>query len=393
MLVDETARNDDVIDAQQWLVDRVERLIRDRDFTTAIRYLRRMVQKFCDESRQREFATYLGYLYLLIDDPEASETWLDRARDFAPEDPHLRYGLGHVAAARGKHARATLRFLEAFVEADETHDEAEFLRSAALTSLQATGTAPAVAEILLGALDRDLGNPWILDALARVYQADERWMETLETLSVLEDVVDNATDSVVVHRAPTARQLLRNQLMGRRVRPDELRRRARAINEVVRDQFEVVLDERHRRGPTELRPLRFPPALNRLLRMLEHRERAGDLVEDAQHLWARARGAEFDEMLGVERLAGAIHVLVERLHWRVPTPRTEIARIHGASLDAIGPSARLIAGRLQLEPFDRAAIKRGLDFREGQALDEVTRAMLFGEGLDDIRSGETRLGG
>ncbi len=380
-----------VIDADRWLAKRVKSLIEAQQFSEAIRYLRRLALKYPGDAHQRRFATYLGYLHLMVDDLDAAETWLKQARLLAPGDPHLCYALGHVAAARGEYALAVVEFLEAIVQGDTPHDEAEFLRSTALALAPLQGPSAPVVAMLLGALDRDLGNPWILDALARVYEADEKWMETLQTLSMLSEVLEDGHEAVIVHRAPTARQLLRNQLLGRRARPEELQRRTRAVNEAVRKQFEVVLDERHRRGPTELTPLRFPPAMSRLLRCLEWRERGVELVETAQNLWARARGVQFDEMLGAERLAAAIHVLVERLHWRVPTAQEEIARLHGASASAIPAAARVVAGKLGLELIDQTPLKASLELEQSRRLEEVTRAMMFGERLEDVR-GEIRLG-
>lgn len=391
MKIDATSSSDDVIDATRWLQHRVETLIEAQRFGEAIQYLRRLWLKLQDEQSRRRCTVYLGYLYLMDDDLDAAETWLARARQAEPESPHLCYAVGHVAAGNGEYARAAVEFLEAFARSDDPHDEAEFLRSAALALVRVIGPEAAVVGMLLGALDRDLGNPWILDALARVYEADQRWMETLQTLSVLAEVVENAADSMIVYRAPTARQLLRNQLMGRRARPEELRDRARAVNQAIREQFEVVLDERHRRGPTELTPLRFPTPMQRLIRELNRRDRGVELVETAQSLWARARGAQFEEILGSERLAAAIHVLVERLHWRVPTPGEELARVHGASQSAIPASARVVAGRLELELFDQSALNASLDFQLGRRLQRLGKALMFGERLEDICT-EIRIG-
>ncbi len=382
-----------IIDAMRWLEERVESLIAAQRFDEAIGYVRKLVIKADDEADVRRCATYLGYLYLLVSDLERSERWLRRAREIDSVDPHLAYALGHVAVGNRSHAAATMLFLEAFVEADELHDEAEFLRSAALAMMSELGPVAPVAGMLLGALDRDLGNPWILDALARVYEADQRWMESLETLSLLREAVRDAAEGVVLHRAPPARQLLRNRLMGRAARPDELQRRARAINEAVRAQIEVVLDARQRRGPTGLAPLQFPLELSRLIRILEWQDRGLELVEAAQAIWARATDEEFDEMLGTTRLAAAIHLLVERLHWRVPTPIAEVARLHGAAPGAIPAAARVVAGRLQLQCFDEMALKSTLDLEQRLQLRQLSRALLFGERLQDVRAGEIRLGG
>ncbi len=383
----------DVIDAASWLEERVESLIEAQRFEEAIRYLRMLMSKVEGQQNQRQCATYLGYLYLVDDDLKRSKRWLQRARELGGVDPHLAYALGHVAGSQGEHGRATLRFLEAFVDSENGHDEAEYLRSAALAMMQVSGPVAPAAAMLLGALDRDLGNPWILDALARVYEADQRWMESLQTLSVLATVVRDAAESVVVYRAPAARQLLRNQLMGTPARPEELQRRARAINEAVRQQFEVVLDAHQCRGPTGLAPLRFPPALSRLVRMLQWRDRGVELVESAQGLWARATDENFDEILGQARLAAAIHLLVERLHWRVPTPLAEVARLHGASESAVPAAARVVAGRLGLQLFDGTALKTTLTLSEQRRVDQLSRALLFGERLEDVRTAEFRIGG
>lgn len=391
--VEEPMLNEGIIDATEWLERRVEVLIAEQRFDEAIGYVRKLERKVGDEGERYHCAVYLGYLYLLNGDRERAKPWLMRAREFDPVDPHLAYALGHVAMARRSWALATLRFLEAFVEADDPHDEGEFLRSAALAMMRETGPGAPVVQMLLGALDRDLGNPWILDALARVYAADQRWMESLETLSMLAEVVRDAAKSVVLHRAPKARQLLRNRLMGKPARPEELQRRVREINEAVRAQFEVVLDDaRARRGPTGLAPLRFPPALSRLVRILDWRDRGVELVEMAQRLWARATDEGFDDMLGTTRLAAAIQVLVERLHWRVPTPLSDVARLHGASTGAIPAAARVVAGRLGLQLFDGMALKMSMNLAQQRQLDQLRRALLFGERLEEARTEEIRLG-
>ncbi len=384
--------DDGVIDAAAWLERRVESLIETQRFQEAIGYLRRLNLKVMDEDRRKTCGLYLGYLYLLEGDIDRSQRWLKSAAQLSGADPHVAYAFGHAAAAKRSYSEAALYFLEAFAEGDATHDEAEFLRCAALSLVQAQGPVEPVAAMLLGALDRDLGNPWILDALARVYEADERWMESLKTLSVLSKVVRRARSSVVVYRTPKLRQLLRNRLMGDPANPEELKRRAQAINEAVRRQFEVVLDDGQRRGPTGLALLHYPTALGRLLRILEWQDRSLELVEAAQTLWARATGKDFDEMLGTARLAAAIQVLVERLHWRTPTPLSEVARWHGASPAAIPAAARVVAGSLGLELFNEAALKNTLNFEDRRRLEELHRALLFGESLRELR-GEIRLGG
>lgn len=381
-----------VIDPAAWLTRRVDVLISEHRYGEAVGYVKKLTADAAGTDQEGPWSAYLGYLLLLADDFEEADRWLRRASCFDPNNPHISYALGYVALTQGDAARGVLCFLEAFVEAANGFDEAEYLRSAAVALMRRMGPVQPVQAMLLGALDRDRGNPWILDALANVYEADQQWMEGLQTLSELADVVRDAARSVVLHRAPRTRQLLRNRLMGAPAELEELRRRSQALNEAVRAQFEVVLEAHHRRGPTGLMPLRTPLELSRLLGLLEWRERAVELVEVAQGLWAQARGEGFDEILGASRLAAAIHLLVERVCWREPTPLGEVARFHGASAEAIPAAARVVAGRLGLELFDAGALKASLTLQEQRRLDQVVRALLFGEGLQDVRAGQIRLG-
>lgn len=390
---DETMKDARVIDASQWLAKRVDGLIEAQKFEEAIGYLRMLFLGTADEEERRQSATYLGYLYLLVKDLDASRTWLEKAQELATgEDPHIKYALGYVAMGEGAYGMATVHFLEAFVEATQAHDEAEFLRSAALSLMQEVGPGAPVAAMLLGALDRDVGNPWVLDALVGVYAADQRWLESLEALSILAEVVQRAAQSMVVYRAPTTSQLLRNRLIGRAAQPEELHRRAREINEGVRRQFEVVLDARQRRGATGLTPLRFPEALSRLVKVLEERPRGVELVEAAQSLWARACFEGFEEILGPMRLAAAIHLLVERLHWREPSSPSWVAAVYGESRSSLEAAARVVAGRLKLRLFDGMVLKTAPNLNGRRRLENISQALLFGEGLEETRTGVIRLG-
>lgn len=392
MTKQERAEGAQVIDPRRWLEVRVEGLIESQRHDEAIAYLRRLFEGLEEPAGRSRCATFLGYLYLLEDDLESSETWLERAREQDPDDPHLSYALGHVAMSRGAPWRAAMRFLEAFVESEEAHDAAEFLRSGALAMRACGQSAPAVS-MLLGALDRDLGNPWILDGLARVYQDDERWLESLAALKELGSVVKALASSLALRRSPSARYLLRERLIRRSVQMGDVDERARELNKKLRRQFEVVLDGRQRRGPTGLAPLKFPQALGRLLDVLGAEDRGLKLTETALGLWARASHERFGDYLGAESLAAAVHVLVERLHWRIPSTSEAIARAHGVDEDRVQPAARVVAGQLGLQLFDTRQLYRELTPEERSRFEALSRALLFGEGLKAARSPGHSLGG
>ncbi len=383
-----------VIDPQRWLVHRAETLIEEEAFEEAIDYVRRLEAGIGQGSARGRCQVYLGYLYVIVGDATSGKRWLEEAESQGVADAHVSYALGHLESQQGRWAAATLRFLEAYLRSTNPLEQAEFLRCAAMSMADGQGPTQTAVSMLLGAQDRDLRNPWILDGLARIYEADGRWLDSLEILSVLESVVTEARDSLVVHRAPRMEQLLRNRLMGKPVRPLDLEKRAEAINQALRERFEVVLDaEKVQRGPSMLAALDMPRTLKRLVEVLEWQERAPTLVERAHRLWARSSKEGFGELLGEERQAAAIQMLVERLDWRIATPVDVLARIHGADEEAIDASARLIAGRLGLEPFDRWTLGPACRADELRRLDEVVRGVLFGEAPEGGRQSALRLGG
>ncbi len=387
----------EVIDRTDWIAERVDRLLQAGRFDDAIGYLRMLWGSLREPADRLRCSTSLGYLYLLGDDLDAAHQWLTTAGQTATDatmadDPHRLYALGQVARHRRQPALATLFFLEAFVETSDHHDEAEFLRSAALSMMTITGPQAPVASMLLGALDRDLGNPYILDALSQVYAAEERWIESLKTLTRLRGILENAKEALVVYRGASDRQLLRDRLLGHPVGFDEVHRRTREINQAVREHFAVVLDDRHRRGSTQLAALRVHPSLARLIRALEDAPRASELLETAHHLWARVQEANFREVLGSRRIAAALHVLTERIQWRIPTSLDEIADHHRTPATSVDPAARVIAAQLGLRLIDVSALAPHLDPAQHPRLEHLSAALLFGEPLASARAPVIRLG-
>lgn len=384
----------EVIDASVWLEEKVESLVLSGRYDEAIGSLKWLATSTSDEEEAKISALSLGYLFLLTEEYEEARQWLSQAEKIGSKQGvvDLLYGLGHGMAGLGDSGAAMVYFLEAFVEAEEPRDEAECLRSAALALLDVEGPSSAVVSILLGALDRDLGNPWILEALVNVYKADERWLESLDILATLSEIVKAASQSVVPYRAPSRPQILRDRLLGQVAGPEDLQQEVRAINRRLRSNIEVVLDARSTVGPTGIAPASNSGAKGRLLKSLEGKERSLELIESAQRIWALASYEGFGDLLGSNRMAAAIEVLVERLHWRKRTEVAMIARRHGAAPESVGPAARLIVGRLGLSLFGRSRLSQGLRLPEKNRLLELNQALLFGESLETVRKGTARLG-
>lgn len=377
-----------VVDSAAWLRERVEDLIATGRYREGIAYLERLLAG--DDSRETQIygKSYLGFLYLVDQRIEDARAMLRGAWAIAGHDAHLAYGLGHCAVVKEQGWRAILHFLEAIHYAQDRHDEAEFMRSAGL-ALQKVGLTECANAMLLGALDRDLGNPWIHDALARLYEQEGMWMETLDILGALMVIVRDASRSMVVKRTPAPGQLLIHTLLGTLAGEEAVRERARAINKQLRQEIDLVYGEHERAylTNTELTPLNFPPALHVLVAELSRRERSYALLQSAQSLWARARHERFDVMLSPFTLAAAIHWIVERLHWREPTETARLAGRYCVEADTLRAASRIVAARFQISFFPTETEPYGLSPVELRRLADLQQALISGAEVDALTVG------
>ncbi|MBA2661634.1 MAG: hypothetical protein H0U74_05025 [Bradymonadaceae bacterium] len=381
-----------VIDSATWLRERVEALVSTGESEQAIGYLHRLQASTEDEATRLYCHSYLGILYLISEDVARARAALAEANRLSPREPYIAYALGHCQSSHNDW-QATLYFFEAIHLAASPHDRAEFMRSAAL-SVQRLGLTEMAHAMMLGALDRDLGNPWILDALARLYEQEGMWMETLDILDGLIAALASATSAMVVRTTPSVGQLLRNALLGDPAGEQALRKRTRAINARLRANIDLVYGEHDRRllEHTGLAPTNLPNALHILVRELGLRERSYQLLESAQSLWARARHERFDVFLTPNTLAASIHWLVERLHWRIPTPATELTTRYGVEAETTRAAARILAERFKIRFLPQRPDNAGLDATEAERLDRIQRALLLDVDLSSFDTTVAMLG-
>lgn len=377
-----------VVDSAAWLRERVDALIATGRYREGIAYLERLLAGDDSGETQIYGKSYLGFLYLVDQRIVDARPMLREAWAMAGPDAHLAYGLGHCAMVERQGWRAVLHFLEAIHYAQDRHDEAEFMRSAGL-ALQKVGLTECANAMLLGALDRDLGNPWIHDALARLYEQEGMWMETLDILGALMVIVRDASRSMVVKRTPTPGQLLIHTLLGTLAGEEAVRERAQAINKQLRKGIDLVYGEHEREhlANTELTPLNFPPALHVLVAELSRRERSYALLQSAQSLWARARHERFDVMLSPFTLAATIHWIVERLHWRQPTETAPLAARYGVEADTLRAASRIVAARFQISFFPTETEPHGLSPLELRRLADLQQALISGADVDALTVG------
>ncbi|MFU8806752.1 MAG: hypothetical protein ACNA8W_23285 [Bradymonadaceae bacterium] len=382
-----------VVDSALWLREKVEALVATGDYGQAIGYLERLMAGDDSEETLLYSQSYLGFLYLVDQRIVDARKTLLSAWDLGGPDAHLAYGLGHCAMAQKRWWRAVLHFLEAIHYAEHRHDAAEFMRSVGL-ALQEVDLTETANAMLLGALDRDLGNPWIHDALATLYEGEGMWMESLDILDSLMVIVRDATQSMVIKRTPSPSQLLLHTLLGKLAGEEAVRERARSINMRLRRGIDLVYGEHEKVQllNTELTPMNLPPALHVLVAELSRRERSFTLLQSAQSLWARTRHERFDVMLSPFTLAASIHWIVERLHWREPTDTNQLARRYVIEADTLRAASRLVMERFQIRFFDPRTEFDGLSPTEVRRLDELQRAILSDVNVDVLRVGVGMLG-
>lgn len=381
-----------VIEASLWLRERIEAMVASGDVSGAIGYLVRL-QSSADEPETRMYCQrYLGILYLIDKDLVRASEALNEAYIRSPEEPYISYALGHCEAKRNPW-RAALSFFEAIHAARDGRERAEFMRSAA-DMMQRVGNTEMAHEMMLGALEQDIGNPWILNALSHLYEEDGRWMDTLEILGDLERALKSVTQAMVIHQTPSIDELLRTRLLGELAGERELRERAAAINKKLRARIDLVYDERERRSGVaeELMPTNFPNALHILVRELGHHERSQPLLASAQSLWARTRHERFDVMLTPNTLAASIHWLVERLHWRLVTPGEELCRVYDVDAERVQAAVRILVERFQIRFLEHKVRYSGLRAAEVERLDRIQRAILYGVELRSLDVAQGILG-
>ncbi|MFW5968525.1 MAG: hypothetical protein ACOCV2_13460 [Persicimonas sp.] len=387
-----------VVDADDWLEARIESAIANGQTVRAMRALNKLLSVASDTDTKLYCYENLGVLAYRDGQVERARLAFKKAADLSTSDPGLSYALGHCAAAAGECWPALLYYLRAFHHAGDKVDQAEFLRAAAVT-LQELGYVDVALSMFFGALDRAPDNPWILESISQLYVREERWFDALDVQEALIDVLadglptpgaaDSLADKPEIHR-----------LVGRfmelwTIERADIERRVAAITDKLRTEIGVAPRGASAEPADDmgLTPLNLPAGLHLLVEQLAVRERNFLLLETAQSLWAKARHDRFDVHLKPYKLAAAIQVIAERLHWRVPTPLDEVGALYEVEPDTIQAAARVLIGRYdELRFVPEQDHYRGLDLAESRELVQLQRAILYGVDVGHLESGVTMLG-
>lgn len=384
-----------VVEAHRWLAESIETLIAEGEFVAAMRALSRLRTVASDTPTKLFCYENLGVLAYRAGDVDEARRAFERAAELSSSDPGLLYALGHCAAAKGQWWRALLHYLNAFHNAADLADEAEFMRTGAI-AMQQLGFPDTALSMFLGALDRSPDNPWILESISHFYENEGRWFEALDVQEALIDVLSDGLPSVssTLAENPQVDRLIRRFFSLWTIERGAVEERARAITDRLRAEIGLVRDGDPGAPSADagLMSLNLPAGLHLLVEQLAAHERNFLLLETAQSLWAKARHDRFDVHLTPYTLAGAIQAVCERLHWRQPASFDTLGRIYGADADIIQAAARLIAGRYEVRFVPEHERYGGLDAAESRRLVNIQRAILYGVDVSELESSVAMLG-
>lgn len=354
--------DENVINTQEWLFRHAERLL-DADSGEAIPYLERLLVSSDDYGLRVFCLKNLGLLYLGRGEVDEARKYLRAAAELAPTDPELHHALGQISAGAGDFWLALLQFMEAVYHGRDG-DVVAFMRAVAATMRQLEFGETALA-VLLGAYERNPEDPWVLDSLGRMYEAERRWLEAIEARESLVDVLQS-------QRALEPKS------------PDAARKQLDALSRRMREGLRLIDGPIESMGPSEVQRTSSPAGLHTLIEALGLRDRHGVLLATAEVLWARARYAKLDVHLTVPTLAAAIHWVVERLHWRVPTTLEQLTALYAAEPDRLPAAVRLVVACLDVQLVPTKESEPVLSPPDALRLEQLQRALLFGVNIEEV---------
>lgn len=351
-----------IVDAQRWLFEHVERLL-DNDTSAALPYLERLLVSSEDRFLRTYCLKNLGLLHLGQGELSEARKYLRAAVELCPTDPELHHALGEIAATNGDFWLALLEFLEAVYHGRDG-DVVGFMRAVAATMRQLEFGETALA-ILLGAAERSPEDPWVLDSLGRMYETQQRWLDAIAARESLVEVLET-------HRSLGPGS------------PESARKRLEGLSKRMREGMRLIEGSEPASGPSGVQRTTSPSGLHTLVSALGLRAHNNALLATAEGLWARALYAKLDVHLTVPTLAAAIHWVVERLHWRVPTTLDQLAALYGAQPERLRAAVRLVVACLDVQLVPTKDFEPGLSPADLQRLERLQRAILYDVGLDEV---------
>jgi tetratricopeptide (TPR) repeat protein len=330
-----------VIDSEQWLRERADRLFTAGD-SQAESYYRRLLETTTRSDVREHTHLRLAALAHRRRDFEIALDELNTARTLNPQSAEILHARGLTQLQRGHAWDALIDFLEAWHPKNENFVHPYTGIAAAL---RAVGEGEYGTCVLLGALERHPQNPILLEALGVHYEALQMWLDAIHTRDQLIEVLKRNQPSTM---EPTP-----FLLQATRIEDVEATQHEGLLNLRQSLQLADLPDE----DPSQpLTRMQHQTGLHTLIDALNQQPRADVLLPVAQQIWARAVHEKLDIHLNHYTLAATIEWIVLRLHW-CPMPREDSWQDrYGIEFERVKAAVRLVVSALHVElfPLDKA---------------------------------------
>lgn len=370
----------EIIDSAEWLRQRAEEAIAGQNSDEAITWLQKLLGVGTDSETLFFAHSNLGSLLFRERDIDKAREHFRSAESLAPTDASMAYALGHCEATNRFWWGAFYYFTKAVFHARSRPSEVvEFMRSAAV-SARYLGLTDLAESMLLGARERSPLQPQVLESLGRLYETQERWLEAIRMRDELIEVLKGNDPrrqvrllSPAIESAPPNEELATQKA-------NDLSAKLRSGFQVVDEETVVTAADAHLSRTTH------PAGMHTLIHNLESRARAVEMLETAQVLWAKAHHDRFDVHLTPHTLAAAIQWIVERYHWSVPTPPSDLETLFRVDAQQVQAAVRLLVGKFNMQIIPSEFVSRGLGGNDGHKLSTILRAYLLDVELDTLEA-------
>ncbi len=351
---------DRIVDQSTWLFNQIERLIaNDESSSSAEVYLEKLL-KITNSPFQKAYCLrHLGRFAAARKDLANAEKYLKSALSLETDDPEILFLIGETASETGTWWFALLHYFHALQQATEDSNQLEIMRGIA-RAFQKLNFGEVALSVLLGALERNPEDPFILSALEHFYETREEWTKAQDIGITLVELMDRYP-SISFDKG------------------EEVKKRLTHISSQLQSQLRLV-DENDVNigGDLTMVSSDFGPGLNTLVNMLSIKTRNAPLLESAKALWAKSADIKYDSYFSTATLAAAIHWIVEKLHWRMPTSIGDLEVIYGVDREQMLAAVRILVAQFQVSFFPDAAAREALGPRELEELRKIQKSFFFG---------------
>jgi len=332
-----------VIDSEHWLKTRADRLFAEGD-TQAATYYRRLLDATQDPKLKEHIHTRLGLIAHREGNYPGAAREFEIASEFNPQNPEISQAIARLSLLQGRRWEAFYHAVKAIYLSRA--DRPELLPTLA-QSLAALDNKDLALTTLLGGLERYPDHPFLLEALGRLYETMERWIDAIETRDTLIELLKHelASQDHPELLLPTS--------------PFDIQRSRKAqeaANFKLRQGLQLA-DSETFEGEYALAKLQNPPGLHTLITRLNTKPRAAEHLHLAQSIWARAVDQRLDVHLNAYTLAASVEWITLKMHWApLPEPDTW-ETVYSIGHDRVKAAVRLIVSALDIDllPLDSAS--------------------------------------